>query len=440
MSNYTKQLKADRKVKVLRMSAIVGDGRHSLSTTERNEFDNLEFAIRGIDQQIATAKTTDYRGIDGRKIHRTEADNGFTRYLRSGRAESRADGTGFSTAPNDGGLAAGATGPTSGYLIPMGFWQNLQVAMKAYGGISNAFKYVQTDTGNPTPWPSIDPTNVTGTWLTGENNQLSLTQPYQFGQGMLNAWTVVVGPFLASLQLVEDSAFDVDAFVSARIGEGLGRSLAQVAVSGTGATQPLGIITALGAKSATGTAGGAITATGGYVNLVAATAVKTLSGSNPTEIVGNLLSPQTLLSMIQSVDPAYRNAPDGTPTAAFYMNDAHIAGLRNLVDNYGRPLLILPNQGGIPSLWGYPVLVDSNLPNLAASTVGGPVFGNLNSAMVLRVSRGDARVVADINPANVMRLTERYADFLAIGYIGYLRADIRSNDMRAAVTVKPAAT
>jgi len=39
-----------------------------------------------------------------------------------------------------------------------------------------------------------------------------------------------------------------------------------------------------------------------------------------------------------------------------------------------------------------------------------------------------------------MRLTERYADYLQIGYLGYLRADMRSNDMRAAATVKPAAT
>ena len=40
----------------------------------------------------------------------------------------------------------------------------------------------------------------------------------------------------------------------------------------------------------------------------------------------------------------------------------------------------------------------------------------------------------------MMRLTERYADYLAIGYIGYLRADVRSNDLRAAVTIKAAAT
>jgi hypothetical protein len=39
-----------------------------------------------------------------------------------------------------------------------------------------------------------------------------------------------------------------------------------------------------------------------------------------------------------------------------------------------------------------------------------------------------------------MRLTERYADYLAVGYLGFARVDMRSNDLRAAVTVRPAAT
>ena len=441
--SYTKELKADRKVKILRMQAVVGDGRRSLSPADRTEFDNLEYQIRDIDTMIASAKdnTQNNNYQSGRSKRRTEADDRFTSYLRSGRAEYRSDGTGFSTAPNDAGLSAGATGPTSGYMIPQSFWQNLQVALKQFGGVSNAFRYVQTDNGAPAPWPVIDPTAVTGTWLTGENNQLAVTEPYMFGQGMLNAYTLAVGPFLASLQLVEDSAFGIDEFVAQRVGEAMGRSIAQIAISGTGAVQPLGLITALAAKTATGTVGtGLITASGGYLNLATASTVKTLSGGTPTELSGNILSPATLLGMVQSIDPSYRNDADGNPTSAFYVNDAHLAGLRNLVDNYGRPLLIMPNQGGIPTLWGYPVIVDNNIPNLAASTTGGPCFGNLSAAMVMRVVRSDARIVASVNPASVMRLTERYADFLAIGYLGYIRMDIRSNDLRAAVTVKPAAT
>jgi hypothetical protein len=49
-------------------------------------------------------------------------------------------------------------------------------------------------------------------------------------------------------------------------------------------------------------------------------------------------------------------------------------------------------------------------------------------------------VQRNVRDTGVLRLTERYADFLAYGFIGYSRVDIRSNDLRAAVTVKAAAT
>src|ERR1700730_16383388 len=102
--SYTKELKRDRKLKVTRMSAIVGDGHHTLSSSERSEFDRLEGEIRGIDTQIARAKSEDYRGLGGnRKIRRTDEDNRFTSYLRgkSGAPEYRAslDGNAMTTAP-----------------------------------------------------------------------------------------------------------------------------------------------------------------------------------------------------------------------------------------------------------------------------------------------------------------------------------------------------
>jgi hypothetical protein len=70
--------------------------------------------------------------------------------------------------------------------------------------------------------------------------------------------------------------------------------------------------------------------------------------------------------------------------------------------------------------------------------------------MVFRQVRGDGTRLDVTHPsvatqvgapqANMLRLTERYADYLQIGYIGYLRVDMRSNDLRTAVTVKAAAT
>jgi HK97 family phage major capsid protein len=241
----------------------------------------------------------------------------------------------------------------------------------------------------------------------------------------MGAYMYTSGVQLVSFQLANDSAFDIDTFVANRVGESLGRAKAAAAISGTGSSQPLGIVTALGAAGSSGTVGGAITQVGGNLTLKTANAVTTLGGST-TELTGNVLSFQTILAMIAAVDPAYRSLG-----SKFYLNDMQGINMRSVVDSYGHPLWN-PNVqvGGNDSLYGFPVTVDNNIPNLVASTAGGPMFGHLPSAMVCRT----------VTQSGLLRLSERYADFLQIGFIGYMRFDIRSNDLRAAVVVKPAAT
>lgn len=431
--SYKKELKTQYRAKTRRMSELTAAMiERKLTTRERGEFADLTLDCKSIDAKLSGLGNdkSDLRGVTGNR-GKTERDRAFSQYLRTGDTsrvipvyDVRADGPGFSTAPNDSTVAAGATGNYGGYMVAPAFWKNLQVALKAYGGLQNDFKQITTDSGAPMPWPTVDPTNVTASPVANELTQLAIQNLYIFGQGVLQAWPYAIGPILASLQLINDSSFDVDGFVADRFGEALGRELAQLGINGTGAGQPLGIITALAAR-------GVVVQSGGYVQLGTATAVNVIGGGTQTEIVGNLLSPQTILNMIASVDPAYRNDSDGKPTAAFYVSDGQLKGLREVVDSYGRPLLVQPDQGGAPILYGYPVKVDPLVPALAASTVGGPVFGNLSQAMVTRTVK---------NSTAVMRLTERYADYLAVGYLAFARVDMRSNDLRAAVTVRPAAT
>ena len=46
----------------------------------------------------------------------------------------------------------------------------------------------------------------------------------------------------------------------------------------------------------------------------------------------------------------------------------------------------------------------------------------------------------EVKEIRIMRLVERFADFLQVGYLGYHRVDARSKDLRGAVGVRPAAT
>ena len=155
-----------------------------------------------------------------------------------------------------------------------------------------------------------------------------------------------------------------------------------------------------------------------------------------------MLAPQTLTTMVQDVDPAYY------PGAKWYMNAAQAWNLRTVVDSNGRPIITFDNgfdadnvtsqnynnNAPVAKLLGFPVVIDNNIPNLTASTTGGPIFGDLSRAMVYR------RVSTSGGGASILRLNERYADFLSIGYLGFVRLDFRSNDLRAAVTVKASTT
>jgi HK97 family phage major capsid protein len=367
---------------------------------------------------------------------RTEADKAFTHYLRTGSVsqgmmEVRTDPPGFSEGTQPGQIS-GSGGTYGGYAVAQGFWANLQVALKAYGGIANDYKLVETDTGAITPWPTINPTGVAASVMTTENTQLSLDNPYVFGQGVLSAWPITTSPVLVSIPMVQDFAFDIDAFIADRFGEAIGREIASLAISGTGSSQPLGVNTSLAAGASVGTVGtGSISPVGnGWVQLATAGAVKNFSGST-TELSANTLAPATLLAMTMAIDPAY------WPTCKFYMNATQLAGLRGQVDSNGRPLLNMQDgiSDGLPgTIFGYPVVVDNSVGNLTASTVGGPVFGAMDRAMVKRQVRATAGGVT------VMRLDQRWADYLAVGYLGFIRVDMRSNDLRAAVTCKPAAT
>ena len=447
----------DKRAKVFKgmsdIMAKMGEGLE-LSVEDRTEFDKRSKKLKDLDKDLERIREFNTRNAvrddmaGERGVSRDENDTDEKRYavafeswFRRGEkglsAEQRAvldSGHGLSTTGGEPGTA-GSTGYDAGYLIPQGFWQNLQIALKAYGGLLSRARVVQTDSGQPMPWPTVDPTGVIGSYIT-EQNQLgfggdSAGTDYQFGQGMLNAWTIVSGVILASIQLINDSAFDVDSFVSDRIGEAIGRKVAAELHTGTGSSAFLGIETALAARGQqTGPAMGGIykSGTSGKWAATAGGSAFTLSGSTAgggttaqAKLANALIGFDDVLGMIATVDPAYR----ASGRCVFVANDLTLAMLRAITDAYGHPLWSPALAPGQPdTLYGYPVMVDQNTSNVSttASTTGGLLFGDFQTAMVVR----------QVNQSGVMRLTERYADYLQVGYLGWVRMDSRSNDLRAA--------
>lgn len=425
--------------------------------SERTDFDQREAEfvkltadIERLERHEARSKGRD-EVAETRGVSRDENDsaekryekaylNWFRRGLGGLDAEQRTtldSGHGLNTSPNTS-AAAGSTGYNGGYLVPQGYWHNLQVALKEYGGILEYCNILTTDTGTPMPWPTVDPTAVIGSYLT-EQNQLgfggdSAGTDYQFGQGMLNAWTIVSGVILASVQLIEDSAFDVDSFVSDRIGEAIGRKIGAELHTGTGSSAFLGVETALIAKGRGASYGAGGIYKSGTATTFAATAggnAFTLQGgtSAQAKLANGLIGFDDVQGMVITVDPAYRKSG----RCVWVMNDSTGAMLRTITDAYGHPLWQPSVQPGSPDMIsGFPVVIDQNTSavSTSASTSGGLLFGDFKTAMIVR----------QVNGAHTMRLTERYADYLQVGFLGYIRADARSNDLRAAAIYSTNAT
>ncbi len=152
-----------------------------------------------------------------------------------------------------------------------------------------------------------------------------------------------------SQELLADSAFDMAAEVGAVGGEAIGLGTGVHFLSGTGSSQPEGV---LQATSGTDFA-----------------AVAAITGDE-------------LIDITHSITRPYR------PGSVFIMADSTIAALRKLKDNDDNYLWRPGLTADAPdTILGYPVFADPNMPTLATGnkTV---VFGNLSRGLLIRMAGG----------------------------------------------------
>ena len=382
------------------MDTVERDGRE-LSAEERQTWDRLEARLTELTGDIERVqkatelesrfKTLDddphLRGASNPKNIDDEArvTRAFGNFLRYGLSEISVEDRSIMQSRFERRAQAEGTTTAGGYLVPQGYWKRISEVLKAYGGILGISNVIQTSTGNPLPWPNNDDTSNIGGIL-GENTQvteLDLT----VGQRILNAWTYTSNLVLVSLELLQDSAFDLDEWIPKKLGMRIGRAVANHLVNGTGTGQPTGIITTVVA----GTTG----ATGETTSIIY----------------------DDIVNLVHSVDPAYRNGGN----CRFVMADSSLAVIRKLKDAYGHPLWQPTVSDKDPDLLlGYPLTIDQSVPVMAANAKS-VLFGDFEAGMVVRQSLD----------MNMMRLTERYADYLQVGFFGFMRLDARPDDPNA---------
>ena len=298
-----------------------------------------------------------------------------------------------SSIKNAAGVGSGAAG---GYAVPPEFRDKFIETQKWYGPMLQEAEVIYTDTGAQLPWPTNDDTGNVGAIL-AENTQVT-EQDVVFGQAALDAYMYTSKLVRVSYQLLQDSAFDINTWLPKKLGQRLGRILNQHFTTGTGTNQPDGIVTSA-TVGVTGT--GSFATTGG-------------------------ISFDNAIDLIEALDPAY-GAGEGLK---FMGHQSVRKAMRKLKDGQGRYLWEPSVQAGVPNMvQGYEFVLNNDMPTLATSSKS-LLFGNIRDAYVIRIVRG----------IQTMRLNERYADFLQVGFLAFERADGTLQDGNAVRVFQATAT
>lgn len=357
-----------------RLTEVSGD------IERENRFTALERVDRS---QIIPASGGDSEGRETGEDRAARYAEAFSLFVRHGMERLSGEQRGMLAASFQEVRAQGeGTDTAGGYLVPEGFRTTMTETMKAFGGIMNVANVITTSTGNPLPWPTNDDTGNVGAIL-GENTQIS-EQDLTLGQNQLGAYTYTSKLVRVSLQLLQDSAFNLEAWLPRKLGERIGRAAAAHFATGTGTSQPEGI-----------SAG-----TVGVTGAVSATAAITYDN---------------LIDLEHSVNVAYR------ANARYVMADSTLKLLRKLKDGDDRPLWVpVPAPGFPATINGYAYTIDEGMAAPAADAKS-IAFGDFRAGYVVRQVQG----------VQMMRLAERYADYLQVGFFGFARLDGAIDDSAA---------
>jgi HK97 family phage major capsid protein len=346
---------------------IMATERTSELNTYMNRVDNAELPNVGDDYGRSLTPTQQRRSTPQ---YRAEFDH----FIRTGErgVELRAIG--------DQGGANGAT------LVPQGFEAELEIAMKYWGGVGNICRTISTDTGNPLPWPKMDDTSNTAEWLTeGEGTTTSGADPtfsnLTFGANLLSSKQVKY-----SVQLEQDSAFDILGMLTQAFGERLGRTLDTAYWTGDGSDVPVtGLLTAL------------IAAGNRSVLAVGANANDGVS----TDL--NSIGTDDFSSLISALDRAYQK-----PTNQFIFNQTTQNALRKLKDKYGRPVWeVSLGQGEPDKIFGYNYTIDNAVSNIGAGNISA-AFGDFSKYVVRRVLGTTVVLFRELYMTNYQRAAQAF--------------------------------
>ena len=156
-----------------------------------------------------------------------------------------------------------STPAEGGYTVATEYFRQLTEAMKLFGGIRSVATILPTGTGAQMNFPTADATSEEGE-IVGQNTAATLGET-TFGNISLDVYKYSSKKIAVPFELIQDSMFDIEGYLNSLLQVRLGRITAKHFTTGTGTSQPRGVVTAAGSGKV-GTTGQTATVT--YDDLV----------------------------------------------------------------------------------------------------------------------------------------------------------------------------
>ena len=264
------------------------------------------------------------------------------------------------------------TDSEGGYLVPDEYERTLVEALEEENVFRQLAKVIRTSSGDRKI--PVVATKGTASWIDEEGAYLESDD--SFGQVSIGAYKV--GTMIkVSEELLNDSVFDLEAYISREFARRIGAKEEEAFFTGDGSGKPLGVLAA----------------TGG-----AETGVTTASAT--------AITADELIDLFYSLKAPYRR------NAVWVLNDSTIKAIRKLKDNQGQYLWQPSLTAGAPDLLlGKPVRTSAYMPAIAADakTVA---FGDFSYYWI-----------ADRQGRSFKRLNELYAATGQVGFLASQRVD-----------------
>lgn len=268
------------------------------------------------------------------------------------------------------------TDALGGYTVPTEMLAQIELAKLKYGGIFKSRAFVlETMNGREIELPTGNDTDNTGQLL-AEAAADAVDEDPAFGQKVLNAYMFSSKIVKISIELIQDSIIQMEKIIGDMLGERIGRAQSNYFTTGTGSSQPNGIVTA----SILG---------------------KTGAGGQTTTITA-----ADLIDLKHSVDVAYRES------AEYMMHDSTLKAIKLLVDDNSRPLWSSGLAAREPAtIDGDPYVINNSMAVMAASAKS-MLYGDMSKFWI-----------RNVKGIELFRFSELYMVNRQIGLVAFQRAD-----------------